>query len=381
MKTKVRFGISILLGWGVCFQSGGLHAQHPAPTHSASEVWSIGSIDGPPETLWSGIGSALILDDEIFVTDSRLREVRRFTLEGDFVGLLGGPGSGPGEFALPLYPTLEGDSLRVIDILNDRAVYFSRQGEHLGTFRLDFPVRSLQKLWTGQKGWTLGWTGLVGGRPSEDALPDHLIVAWPESGQRIDTIARVRGLPNMKHFPAEGEWDAYVTLGGGAQAGPAGGALMFGDTLAVIDGMASEVTLYALDEDGYRVSRTVALPGRPGEVSDTQVAYFNDEYFERFPYPASRADALILPDSFPAWSTVRADGASAWIERGGDRLEPTSDVRWTEWSPTTGIGRTVAIPAGVRALAFRYPWVVGYRTDPDYDVQSLVLFRMEPLGK
>lgn len=63
------------------------------------EVTRIGTLDGPPPTLFSSIPGGRILDDGTLVlVDRDSREVRIFTVAGQFVRSHGRQGEGPGEY-------------------------------------------------------------------------------------------------------------------------------------------------------------------------------------------------------------------------------------------------------------------------------------------
>lgn len=82
-------------------------------------------------------GVALGPDDSLFVLDRQYQKIAVFGPNGSFGRLiLGGEGSGPGEFEFPRAVALiGGDEIAVIDQQNGRLTRFSRAGEYISSFR------------------------------------------------------------------------------------------------------------------------------------------------------------------------------------------------------------------------------------------------------
>jgi len=65
----------------------------------AAELLRIGTLDGPPERVFSGIVAARILSDtSLILADAQSLEIRQFTREGRYLRSHGGRGGGPGEY-------------------------------------------------------------------------------------------------------------------------------------------------------------------------------------------------------------------------------------------------------------------------------------------
>lgn len=83
---------------GVTIREYGAPASWTAPL-TLTERTRIGTLDGPPPTLFTTIAGGRILDDGTLVlADLASHEVRLFTPEGDFIRSHGGEGQGPGEY-------------------------------------------------------------------------------------------------------------------------------------------------------------------------------------------------------------------------------------------------------------------------------------------
>lgn len=97
----------------------------------AAPLLEIGSgLDGLAETEFGSIGNVVRLaDGRIAVGETHAREVRLFGPDGGFLHVIGGPGSGPGEFEGPiLLGVIRGDSLVVWDYSGYRNTVFTPDG-------------------------------------------------------------------------------------------------------------------------------------------------------------------------------------------------------------------------------------------------------------
>jgi len=140
-----------------------------APT-TLREVWRTTDFGHIP---FSNPTFALITPwDEVWVTDSGLRSVFRWSLQGVELGRIGRRGEGPGEFESPWLMTLVGDTaVAVHDQRLQRLSFFDSEGQLLESWNL--PVSSTTHGWVGALAVS-GDTVLVG----TESLPD------PVSGKR-----------------------------------------------------------------------------------------------------------------------------------------------------------------------------------------------------
>jgi hypothetical protein len=67
----------------------------------ASEVLRLGALDGPTEEVFGEVRHVLIWEERVHILDGQSQSIRVFTLSGDFLQEVGGPGEGPGEFRHP----------------------------------------------------------------------------------------------------------------------------------------------------------------------------------------------------------------------------------------------------------------------------------------
>ncbi len=79
---------------------------------------------------------ALALDDagQVYVTDNELNRVTIFGADGEMVGSIGEPGTGPGQFDQPAGIVVVDDDVWVVDQGNARIQRFTRAGAFVATF-------------------------------------------------------------------------------------------------------------------------------------------------------------------------------------------------------------------------------------------------------
>lgn len=96
----------------------------------------IGVLEGPPELVFGAIADAAVdAMGNLFVLDSRFRELRLFDVDGAFLFRTGNEGAGPGEFRLPdtfaiddqrrLYVADHTSKIQVFGLTNERIEYQS----------------------------------------------------------------------------------------------------------------------------------------------------------------------------------------------------------------------------------------------------------------
>jgi hypothetical protein len=109
-------------------------AQGPVALQLAREL-SIGSDSLGDDYLFSRIAFVVPLrDGSVVVGETRDRRLRRFGRDGRFLGRIGGPGAGPGEFGRVSQVGTFGDTLWVTDLSLRRASLFDAGGRYSGGF-------------------------------------------------------------------------------------------------------------------------------------------------------------------------------------------------------------------------------------------------------
>ncbi|RMH14031.1 MAG: hypothetical protein D6701_11700, partial [Gemmatimonadetes bacterium] len=290
-----------MLAVGVSLLVGGPPSLTAQQIHPSHVVWEQGEIDGPPGTDWMRISDAAVVGNHVIAIDIALPEVRMYSLEGEYLGELGGVGSGPGEWARPATVTPLGEGFRIFDIAQDRFSDYVSPGEHLNTERVRGPEGNRffagNRVWRTQAGWWIAWTGLVGeSRPSE-SITDHLVLMW-KAGERPDTVAVLDGRPFWRRWSGI---DSLVMLTVPTwNLGPAGGSWVIGDTLLVhVDGKRSVGVVYRIDPEGLVKLREHRLPGEERPMTPEEHYRAREWYFRRvglppFPDPKKAKEGDLL---------------------------------------------------------------------------------------
>lgn len=376
LRRRLLYGCALFtVGQVVLF---GFPNQSLCQEFRVERTWEIGAVDGPPETIWSRIVDATILNGRVFAADIMLPTVRSYTPDGQYVGTLGEAGQGPGEFARPLSLTVVDDNLWVYDRTQDRWVIFDSSGEHLRTVRPEVPTRPnfFQRIWNARHGWSLGITGVISRRWPSQSITDHFVIAWKDS-TTSDTLASIPANPFLVQLSI---FDS-LRVEPRVAANPAGGAWLLGDSLlVVVDGMESEATLYRVMPEGLERARDRTLPGRPHALTEQDRNAAEAWYYWRFNIDRdeSRITEVVVPfESWSAWTLVRGDDAGGvWLRRGGpQRMDQRVGEHWVRWSLEEDSFRELQLPAQVEALAFRHGYVVALRRGA-FGVEYLQLYRI-----
>ena len=84
-------------------------------------------------------GMAVGDEGRLYVTDFSLKQVLSIAPDGTDPRVMGREGSGPGEFAMPMYLTAADDSVRVYDMSHGTVQVFSGAGSHVRSFNTGAP--------------------------------------------------------------------------------------------------------------------------------------------------------------------------------------------------------------------------------------------------
>ncbi|MCY3944218.1 MAG: 6-bladed beta-propeller [Gemmatimonadetes bacterium] len=174
----------------------------PFPASGQMERWTlertitIGDAMGSEAGL-TRVGTVIVRDDRLIVTQPRERRLRIFSLIGDFLGFIGRDGEGPGEFrAVGRMGLLADGRLWVHDPQLQRIQHFDLAGRVVSTERVrDHPalrgwgsVRGLL-----EDGSQLVWYSASSSELVKSPQLPEPVVRFPEDGQPPDTVAMIVG--------------------------------------------------------------------------------------------------------------------------------------------------------------------------------------------
>lgn len=151
----------------------------------------IGTLNGPEETSFGQVGGIGVMPDgTIWIGDEHLGAIRRYDVNGQFIGQVGRKGEGPGEFSYPSNLRLLPDGhVAVWDPGRIRVSLFDTAGVFRDSFRPPtFMIRSLnlEEFEIDQ----LGHLYVLGGIfPSEGDAPQRMFwIKMGSSGEVIDSV-------------------------------------------------------------------------------------------------------------------------------------------------------------------------------------------------
>jgi len=161
---------------------------------SLEEELRIGRVDGAEHEMFGQIGAlAVTPDGDILIYDAQANQVRRFGPDGQFRGVLGGAGSGPGEYRhVAGMAVLADGRIVVYDFGNRRLNLYTAAGESLATWVVGTSGAEMRPLYPQPDGGVLLhdlWYRTDGARP------DHLLVRLDAQGSRADTVV----IPGMDY--------------------------------------------------------------------------------------------------------------------------------------------------------------------------------------
>lgn len=354
---------------------------------TVTEALRIGTTEGDPEYQFGQIsGIAELPDGRIIVLDQQAQHLRIFSAEGEHLQTIGGPGSGPGEFALGARPVLvgAGDTLIVPDVTNRRVNRFSPDGEPLGSYPMDFTA-GIPLAWMDSPGGDivtqLRPLNLPGQEPNE---PNDVIVLRGPDGSIADTLMVfpsggsfrfTEGGPEFELFSPEPIWSL------------AGGGLVFG--------VNDRYRLRVYGADGT-LERVITKPSEPRPVTEADRQIIIDVMLRLWadlgvPGPQLEVlrESIGFAEFYPAYALVRGGpGGSIWVQhlRTPGDLSPEElenfDLQLALGSPTWDVfapdGRflgSLDMPDRFQPLRFQGNRVYGIWRD-DLDVQYVLIMTL-----
>ena len=168
------------------------------PEWSAELELRIGSLDDPEYSLTYMRSLEVAPDGTMYTLHTQEQVVRMFAADGSFKGLIGGRGSGPGEFENVATMGWVADTLWVLDFANYRFSQFTQGGEFIGSFSV--PYRSTQGLDAVRPPRASGllFDGTVHGAPStpssqvaDGTLTHRVPMLMTREGRVTDTLPSV----------------------------------------------------------------------------------------------------------------------------------------------------------------------------------------------
>ncbi len=363
---------------------------------TADDSWSVfaeprlilGVLDGAAEYQFSHISAAARqADGDLVVADAGSHTVRLYDAEGDFKRLLGGPGSGPGEFQRPTQILLQAsDSILVWDDAAFRLTRFDSAGDFVDvhTFSRARIAKAISPpLYPGT---------------AQLLSSNELLVRLIEKGKDDPVQNRSRGRSGVLRVSSSvAVIDTLMWFGDVEQvlADAPWGRQPVVPPLARNTSIAVQPTGHRVcigDQEGPEVScfepdgqsRSVRWQGDPILVhaDDPDVARWRETTLELYEFKLTPDEARHLVDQVsapvvrPEFSALVLDReGNLWVERGPGG---SADSRMTEYlvfDPEGELLGSLSMPP-IRVLEIGSDYLLGVVRD-ELEVEYLLLFKIE----
>lgn len=359
---------------------------------SPEAILVLGADEGRPDELFQHVTEARFGPaGSIVVADLTSRRVIQFSESGELVGILGGPGEGPGEFRAPSRVFFSGDTIVVVEGMLVRAQSFL-DGEVIEVRR--GPLRDLVGASTagislprGRAAWdrledgsvlmeVRGWVDAEPGATRESVL----LARWRPHESRVDSLLVLRGGPVQVRVNAEGRVIADVPHLAGRLTGIASNGMVHTN-----DGLSWGLTTYDQDGEVIRISRV----DRPLEALTQQVqSRWRDHMLARFGQQNEAAPSRLrelfdespFADSIGSYSSLVADQLGrVWAqELVGEDWDRVPNAYHVFDRDGRYLG-PVSVPEGLRVTDATEDRLAGVHVDAQ-DVQTVRIYRLLPLA-
>jgi len=376
---------------GSVVDSAGVAIVHNPATPPEQGPWAlelelaISPDESRPETLFGHIAD-LAADDRgnVYVLDQFAQVIRVFDQDGTYVGPVGGPGEGPGEFSAFGQSVLRvGDTLLVTDMARRAVQRFGTDGEFISMS--PYPQTAGRGMWWKRGGGALFFRGMLrvvredGSWGAEDVLfraagdlasaDTVMVFDYPQSDLGGRGNARV---PYLVNAPT---WTPL----------PDGG-------IAWTHLESERLFLHGPDGDLRRIVESPNWVRRAPTPAEGEV--LRESMGERLRMLGGSPDALdnlpvVVPELLPAVTAVRSgpDG-TLWVQRMGsvddvhpmalNTPDPPSGWGGSAWDILDAEGRylqTLELPERFRLLRFEGDWMYGVQRS-ELDEEIVMRFRV-----
>jgi len=338
----------------------------------------IGVEDGPDEYTFSRISDvAESHDGSLVVSDGLSQDLRIYDANGRYDRTLGGPGEGPGEFAVaPLISGLAGDTVFAWDSRSRRITSFSGAGDVIEMVTLQAEsagrplsvVRHSDGTYLSQSVWIAPDAPQGEVHDLRVEFDSVTIEHLDPSGALIDTV---RVLPNTERlgFSEQTAGGQFRTLRMQRPLSPRAFMVSDGQRPIIGHGSVFELVLYGQDDAAETILRVE--PGwpvmTPGEIrSRMEAAVLEAMDGEELDPISRRAYGEFLSDRTPVVaSVVISVDRDIWVRR--YEFASKDEAEWFVFSPSGELRGRVHTPPGLNVHEVHRDHIVGVATD-DLDI-------------
>lgn len=338
----------------------------------------IGTVDGPPPSVFQDIRGVVTADDTlVVVADGGSRELRVFTRGGHPVAAFGGEGDGPMEFrTIGWAERCGGSSIAVYDVRRRRMTTWDAQGNLLDGFNVEStePSRPAYAVSCGpSEGFAVvGWFDVLSYRVGQGPYrPETNVGVLGPDGRLEEVLGSFAG-PERYRYASERLSDGPRPLGKTtiARVGPGGTFVGTGDDY--------EIEVFRRDGASF----TFGKPGEQTVLTREMLETWRDSVLSRVP-PSDRAqvrralDRYEMPKTLPAYSDFRFDEVGLlWVARfpapGQERTQ------WDVWDVSDFGGEHIAsvpVPRSFQVTEIGADYLLGVATD-SLGVQRVHKYRL-----
>lgn len=266
-------------------------------------------------------------DGSLVLAERGSDQIRRYSREGVFLGALGGPGQGPGEFRNLQQVEIVADSAFVLDY-DGRVTVMGPDMELSRIFHVPHQVSDIHFL--GERtllAESFMWEGLDE-VANQLIRPSVALVRFDLDGTLIDSIGVRPGRESYMFSYEDNAGDGPALFGKGGQVAALGRKVFYGSS----DLMQVE----ELDPAGT-ITRILRIPGYGLDLTDAQVAAERAAHLDVElplgmavpPWMRRMVEALPAPATRPAYNEMHVDPSGAvWLELYRGRSEQDRPQEW-----------------------------------------------------
>ncbi len=345
------------------------------------ENWAVASIplivvdgtEGGLEPFHRIASMAFDSDSTFLLGEMAMTRLRRYDLQGRFLGSIGFPGQGPGEFGAMNDIVIDGDSLIVWDSRWSRVSWFDTNGTFVRMVRLQNTPWGFAGSYDGfvEPGYLLAHTGR--GRETESTY-----VLFDRDGE---PVRRLEAVPGQRRFPVSlepGGTNRPEYFSAFPHAAPSG------RYVARYAGPRYELEVWETG-GALRAIFRVDTPARPltdqMQRSWRRSAVAAAESQGRSPSDVRALERVGLPDSLPSLGASRNVGGPPRIlsdDRGRTWVVEYPGQgwqRWLVWAADGALVGVVRLPQRFELEAVRGDLLLGVQKDT-LDVETAVALRL-----
>lgn len=339
----------------------------------------IGPALGATGHLYQVVSAFRLGDGRIVAANAGTSDLRIFAADGRHLGIIGGPGDGPGEFRRLFWAgRLRGDSIGAWDMALARFSVFDPSGKFVRSMT---PRSSLglfpqlhAALADGSFVITAGMNPVGGMDMAPGVRRDTTVflVLGPDGAIR-DTLARVPGSEQYLMVPPGGGFVMHPLPFGRTTA-----TAVQGSKFAVATGDTYQLAIY---EPGRGPRRVIRVRRERRPVTNSDVRRYRETMVTMGAKDARRQQERFLaevpfPERMPALDGVLPDGRGNWWISDPPAADDTGETTWNLLSPTGEHLRALRIPARLIVKEIGPDWVLGVFLD-DEDVEHLRIYTVE----